>query len=368
MNIYISENIKRLRREKNLTQEALADFIGISFQAVSKWECGDAYPDITLLPVIANYFGVTIDELMGNDKIKSEEKIQYYLNEYDRLQPGDENDAHYNERILLAKQAYKQYPYDWRIINMLCNSFVYGGWNEKDTKNYEESKTLIRKLCIMTYDECTNDEFRRNAISYMIRLSDGEEEEEWLNKIHDNLSRGEEREWNYLSKGRKEEAFILYQKNVMEYIHNLRWRLGLHNQNYSDIASPAERIAVLKLTEDLIDVIYAGEDSMLGAKGLDYEEIARIYFSLSDKENGYIYLEKMVDAKTKQLASSIPQDTPYKSPLFNRLKLNKPQGHAGTNIYLNNINTSKEYDCVRNEERFKNAVSCLENLIREYRV
>jgi len=42
MNIYISENIKRLRREKNLTQESIADVIGISFQAVSKWERGDA--------------------------------------------------------------------------------------------------------------------------------------------------------------------------------------------------------------------------------------------------------------------------------------------------------------------------------------
>ncbi|MHB1152821.1 MAG: helix-turn-helix domain-containing protein [Eubacteriales bacterium] len=65
MNIYIGENIKRLRKEKNLTQETFADIIGISFQAVSKWENDDAFPDITLLPVIANYFEVTIDEFMS---------------------------------------------------------------------------------------------------------------------------------------------------------------------------------------------------------------------------------------------------------------------------------------------------------------
>ncbi|MCR5262746.1 MAG: helix-turn-helix domain-containing protein [Clostridiales bacterium] len=61
----ISENIARLRREANMTQEKLAQAIGISTQAVSKWENGTTMPDITLLPLIADQFGVTIDELYG---------------------------------------------------------------------------------------------------------------------------------------------------------------------------------------------------------------------------------------------------------------------------------------------------------------
>ncbi len=52
MNIYFGENIKRLRSEQNLTQEALAGFLGVSFQTISKWERGETYPDITMLPVI----------------------------------------------------------------------------------------------------------------------------------------------------------------------------------------------------------------------------------------------------------------------------------------------------------------------------
>ena len=59
MNIYFSENIKRLRKERELTQEALADFLGVSFQAVSKWERGESYPDIELLPTIADFFSVS---------------------------------------------------------------------------------------------------------------------------------------------------------------------------------------------------------------------------------------------------------------------------------------------------------------------
>lgn len=68
MELKISEKIKEYRRVFGITQEKFAQDIGISSQAVSKWERGDGYPDITLLPTIANYFGITIDELVGNDK------------------------------------------------------------------------------------------------------------------------------------------------------------------------------------------------------------------------------------------------------------------------------------------------------------
>ena len=56
MTIYIGENIKRLRLQKELTQEILAEFLGISFQSISRWERGESYPDITMLPVIASFF------------------------------------------------------------------------------------------------------------------------------------------------------------------------------------------------------------------------------------------------------------------------------------------------------------------------
>jgi len=61
----IGKNIKRLRQNKGLTQEQLGDVLGITGQAVSKWENGSALPDLPVLPLLAEYFGITIDELMG---------------------------------------------------------------------------------------------------------------------------------------------------------------------------------------------------------------------------------------------------------------------------------------------------------------
>ena len=64
----IAANIARLRRERGMTQEALAEIIGVSAQTVSKWENSTTYPDIALLPVLADVFGVTIDALYGREE------------------------------------------------------------------------------------------------------------------------------------------------------------------------------------------------------------------------------------------------------------------------------------------------------------
>ena len=62
---HIGKNIKKLRTAKNITQEQLASSLHISNQAVSKWEKEQAFPDISLLPMLADCFGVTMDELFG---------------------------------------------------------------------------------------------------------------------------------------------------------------------------------------------------------------------------------------------------------------------------------------------------------------
>ena len=74
MKISIGKNIKELRRRDGCTQDALAEALGITAQAVSRWESGGSYPDMEMIPAIANYFGVSIDELFGYDNV-SEKRI-----------------------------------------------------------------------------------------------------------------------------------------------------------------------------------------------------------------------------------------------------------------------------------------------------
>lgn len=80
MKLYIGDNLKKLREEKKVTQDALAEYLGVTYQAVSRWENGIAYPDIELLPEIARFFEVSLEELMGceNREKAAEEAVVHF--------------------------------------------------------------------------------------------------------------------------------------------------------------------------------------------------------------------------------------------------------------------------------------------------
>lgn len=87
MQIKIGTHIKQLRTERGMTQEALAERIGVSFQSVSKWETGTTLPDISLLPEIALLFGISIDSLFELIADENRKRIENMLeNEY-KIEP-----------------------------------------------------------------------------------------------------------------------------------------------------------------------------------------------------------------------------------------------------------------------------------------
>lgn len=74
----IGEKIKYLRKSRDMSQEKFAEYFNITPQAVSKWENGAAYPDITIIPAIAVFFGISIDELFDFDKTKLDKLSMKY--------------------------------------------------------------------------------------------------------------------------------------------------------------------------------------------------------------------------------------------------------------------------------------------------
>lgn len=97
----IGTNVKKLREERKVTQQQLADAIGISFQAVSKWECETAIPDVGLLPDIADYFNVSIDELFKENmsvyKNKAERLLSIYESEIQNSNAFEKADIEFNK-------------------------------------------------------------------------------------------------------------------------------------------------------------------------------------------------------------------------------------------------------------------------------
>lgn len=163
MNIYLGKNIKSLRKTKGLTQEEFANSIGVSFQTVSKWERGDSYPDITMLPIISEYFETTVDALLGIDKSKREQKANEYITMYSELRLKE------REFVLEEfEKAVREFPHDYRITVRYMELLMEEKFHvyRQDFENVsKEIETLFRKI----QDNCTDDAIRIWAKRLMCR-------------------------------------------------------------------------------------------------------------------------------------------------------------------------------------------------------
>ncbi|MBQ8862158.1 MAG: helix-turn-helix transcriptional regulator [Clostridia bacterium] len=91
--IKIGEKIKSLRKSKSISQETLAEYLSVSFQAVSKWETGAAMPDITLVPAIASFFGISTDELFDFNLYEIEKNVEKIVHEHKKYYDTDRGSA-----------------------------------------------------------------------------------------------------------------------------------------------------------------------------------------------------------------------------------------------------------------------------------
>ena len=154
MIVYLGENIKKQRKEKNITQEVLAEHLGVTFQSVSNWERGESYPDITMLPDIANFFNITIDSLIGMNEIEKQKKIDEYLNIYDKTKYKDTS-------FVFEKfcKAAKEFPTDFRILVrymelLMCEK------SSADEPEYENYSREINSIYKNIQSHCTDDNIR----------------------------------------------------------------------------------------------------------------------------------------------------------------------------------------------------------------
>lgn len=155
MNIKIGEKIRTLRKQRNISQEVLAQYLGVSFQAVSKWENGDCMPDVTMIPAIAAFFEVSTDELFDFNRLQTEQKVQqlcWDIAEYRYMEPER---AEQDLRNLL-----KQYPGNEIILNNLIYSLQI---NKKHSEVIDICKALMEGT---KYDDVKYDAARILAKTY----------------------------------------------------------------------------------------------------------------------------------------------------------------------------------------------------------
>lgn len=138
--------IKNLRKQRGLTQEQAAEFFGVSAQAISKWETGISYPDVSLLPIIAGFFGVSTDELLGVNIGKHSEIIQSYCEKAAIL--CEENK--YAEAVALLRGALLEYPGNDQLMYRLA--WALTGTIKEQRENLDEAINLYYKILEISTD------------------------------------------------------------------------------------------------------------------------------------------------------------------------------------------------------------------------
>ena len=153
--LYLPENLKKYRIKKNLTQEEVAVFLGITPQSVSKWERGESYPDITFLPALANIFETSVDLLIGMDTIRAEE-TRYNIHKkavaYQRSGDYDAAEKTYRDALLI-------YPNKPGMILGLASTLALKGNTEEAIElmerglplsiNEKQKSTMRATLCFL---------------------------------------------------------------------------------------------------------------------------------------------------------------------------------------------------------------------------
>ena len=167
MNICFGESVRRLRREKGLTQEQLAARLNVSFQTISKWERDESYPDITMLPVLAGFFGVRTDDLLGIDKAENEKHIQELLDYFHTnacLRIGQ-----WEEHMDALKQALKDNPNDYRLWAEHFSHMTSLG-KEDTAERCRARLPEVMPVYESILDNCTNDAIRIGVKAGMLHF------------------------------------------------------------------------------------------------------------------------------------------------------------------------------------------------------
>ena len=128
MQLNLGQKIRDLRRRDGCTQEALAQALGVTSQAVSRWEANGGYPDMEMIPSIAHYFGISIDELFGYDNERTE-RMDALAREIDRMNAQNNGvDLNMNACIAFAREALIEFPGNERIMLSLASALYNAGY------------------------------------------------------------------------------------------------------------------------------------------------------------------------------------------------------------------------------------------------
>jgi transcriptional regulator with XRE-family HTH domain len=338
-----AETIKTLRRDSGLTQERLAEILSISPQAVSRWETGVAMPDISLIPPIANLFGVTTDHLLGMETYQKDMRKAEFDEAFFEYWKHDDKQKNYE----IAVQAAAEYPGNMEYVEWLASAEYYVAFSkpEDEYKRLLESSVSHYNIVI---DNTKDTELLDKALSGIVlslcMLGRKAEAKDYAERIQNEHSRNDSIGWCLEG----EEQIRHYQKTSEESLNDFIYRLSF---------APA-KMEVCEAVEKILAILFPDGNYQYYHNRLQYSSITKAMLLCREShfDEAIETLQKAKYHAEEMTKCSKKTEYRFTAPLFNRLSIQKPISDAITTDvedFHESLTNNRDFDSIRDREDFK---------------
>lgn len=372
MNETMGQIIRRLRKERNLTQEELAEQLNITYQAVSRWESGTGMPDISQIVPLSNVFGVTTDFLFGKDGTNGKEAVESFIRATEKkicnLPEGVDSFAWQKECTEDVQKMLEVYPNNYELLayslGHICGLLdEYRDSDEMKDKTEEIQKwenEFIRQANVIL-NHCTDSRYLNEANKWMAVLykdmGNYVKMLEYAKKItvFDPYAEGGDLQAEALNLlGRKDESRRERAKNIYNALEYLQDQLFMIGKSWRVEGKFEEAYACHRLYPDIYELIIGkNEDEMpLSVMQYNYMHCAIICMNMNRHDEAMDWLEKMVKherIKAKNFNVITETKIPY---LYGKTKHFSANSYNRKDTFLPHF-TYDVFDPIRENERFK---------------
>lgn len=360
----IGETIRKLRRERDITQEGLAEMLGVTSQSVSQWETGRTAPDISLLAPLAHIFAVSADVILGIDVEHKEARIlELYTAAYDTAASGDHVRA-----VAMTEEALCQYPNSHRLMDFYANEIFLYHHMLPETVREEHIHRAFGYLDTV-FAECTDPDIRNNSLVmaclWHAQLGHAEEAErlaKTLEGIH--FTYGEL--MGRIHRGRKQ--YEAYRDEMLGQFTTAAGYLLVDRlpETTDDDGTPMyteeEQLSLNRTAAEMFRMLFPDGDYFFHAQYLEcaYRNMAWIYAARKDRENTLEYLQKATEMAVH--FDTVSPDAVHTSPAVRGLVTEGVWWHDSHNRshdWLEALETREAYGFVRNEPVFGEILAML---------
>jgi len=363
--------IRRLRKERNLTQEELAQQLNVTFQAVSRWENGTGMPDISQIVPLSNVFGVTTDVLFGKDGTDGDEAIASFIRDTEKKicnpPQGTNSLMWYKECCEDVQRMLEVYPNNYKLLtyslsNICCllNHYKYSD----DMQDPSEEKQRWESACIrqanVILGHCTDSRYLNSANKWMAvyyrDMGNYVKMLEYADKITVFDPHEEGGSWKavaYDLLGRKEESRRQNAENIYKIFEYLQSELQIIGFSWEEEGRFEEAYTCFRLYSDLYDLMVGErDDEMPFCLDLYHEQCALACMRLNRSDEAMDWLEKMV-RHHRITAKNYNVITETKLPyLYGKTMYYSANSYHRTDTLVP-ILTWRIFDSIRETARFK---------------